>query len=156
MTNRRPSTIIAVTRREDGPEPVLERVAERATETGATVILYDIDASPSPLESPMPTNWSGDGEEEQFGQRLNTNDLEAAGQAQLADKVRALRAAGVDAYGWLPAKGDASTLVEYARAQAADLVLVSGDDDDLAQALGSADGGPIRAEAVAPAEAGRA
>jgi hypothetical protein len=156
MTNRRPNTIIAVTRREDDPEPVLERAAERATETGATVILYDIDASPSPLESPMPTNWSGDGEEEQFGQRLDTNDLEAAGQAQLADKVRALRAAGVDAYGWLPAKGDATTLVEYAQAQAADLVLVSGGDDDLAEALRSADGGPIDAEAVAPAEARQA
>jgi hypothetical protein len=152
MTSRRPSTIIAVTRRAEGPEPVLHRAAQRATETGAAVILYDIDASPSPLESPMPTNWSGDGEEEQFGQRLGTSDLEAAGQAPLADKVRTLRAAGVEAFGWLPAKGDPATLVEYAREQAAEVVLVSQGDDDLVEALGAADGGPIEVEAVDEAQ----
>jgi hypothetical protein len=134
MTTK-PSTIIAVTSKESRHLPVLDRAAALGKEAGATVILFDLDADLGPFESPLPTNWSGEGEEQQFGSRLDPNDLDAAGQAALADRVRIVRAAGVDAFGWLPPKADASSLVEYAAAQAADLVLVSTEDTQLIQAL---------------------
>jgi hypothetical protein len=154
MTTGRPTTIIAVTSEDDRHDPVLDRAAALGREADATVILFDLDADFGPFESPLPTAWSGDGEEEQFGSRLDPNDLEAAGQAALADKVRAIRAAGVNAFGWLPPKADASSLVAYAAEQAADLVLVSTEDTELIEALrDSASPAPaaIRVEAVAPA-----
>ena len=159
MTTRQPPTIIAVTSDDDRHAPVLDRAAALGREAGATVILFDIDADLGPFESPLPTAWSGDGEEQQFGNRLDPNDLEAAGQAGLADKVRAIRAAGIEAFGWLPAKADATSLVEYAAEQAAELVLVSTEDTDLIDALRSspeASAGPgatttrVRVEAVTP------
>jgi len=69
--------------------------------------LFDLDADLGPFESPLPTGWSGDGQEDQFGSRLDAADLEAAGQPRLAERVRALEDAGIDARGWLPPKADA-------------------------------------------------
>ena len=132
-----PSTIIAVTTEDDRHAMVIDRAAGLAIETNATVILYDLDADMGPLESPLPTAWSGDGEEEQFGDRLDPNDLEAAGRSALADQVRVIRAAGIEAFGWLPPKADADALVEYATRQGAELVLVSTDDAALIDALHS-------------------
>jgi len=137
MTTQQPATIIAVTSADRRHLPVLDRAAALGREAGATVILFDLDADLGPFESPLPTAWSGDGEEEQFGNRLDPNDLETAGQGALADKVRAMRAAGVEAFGWLPPKADASSLVDYAAEQAADLVLVSSEDTTLIEALKS-------------------
>ena len=85
----------------------------------------------SPLESSLPTDWSGDGEEEQFGDRLGPNDLMATGREPLARQVGELRKMGVDAWGWLPDEADATHLAEYPTDQQADLVLVSTDDADL-------------------------
>jgi nucleotide-binding universal stress UspA family protein len=134
MTTR-PSTIIAVTSKKTRHVPVLDRAAALGKESGATVILFDLDADLGPFESPLPTDWSGDGEKQQFGSRLDPSDLDAAGQAALADRVRIVRAAGVEAFGWLPPKADAWSLVEYAAEQSADLVLVSTEDTELIQAL---------------------
>jgi hypothetical protein len=128
-------TIIAVTTEDDRHRAVVDRAASLAKEMNATVILYDLDADLGPLESPLPTAWSGDGENEQFGDRLDPNDLETAGQGALADQVRVVRAAGIDAFGWLPPKADADSLVEYAAKQGAELVLVSTDDTDLVSAF---------------------
>ena len=138
-------TIIAVTTEDDSHRSVIDRAAGLASESKATLILYDLDADMGPLESPLPTAWSGDGEEEQFGDRLAPNDLEAAGRSALADQVRVVRAAGVEAFGWLPEKADADSLVQYATDQAADLVLVSIDDTTLRPA-----GERIRLEVVNP------
>ena len=138
-------TIIAVTTEDDSHRSVIDRAAGLASESKATLILYDLDADMGPLESPLPTAWSGDGEEDQFGDRLAPNDLEAAGRSALADQVRVVRAAGVEAFGWLPEKGDAESLVQYATNQAADLVLVSTDDTALRPA-----GERIRLEVVNP------
>jgi hypothetical protein len=134
---KQPTTIIAVTSDDRRHLPVLDRATALGREAGATVILFDLDADLGPFESPMPTAWSGEGEEVQFGSRLDPSDLEAAGQAGLADRVRAVRAAGVEAWGWLPPKADASSLVDYAAKQAADLVLVSSEDTKLIEALKS-------------------
>jgi hypothetical protein len=159
----KPNTIIAVTSDDARHRPVLDRAVSLANESGATVILYDLDADLGPLMSPLPTEWSGEGEQEQFGDRLEPNDLEAAGQGTLADQVRVVRAAGVKAFGWLPPKADAESLAEYAARQSADVVLVSTEDKDLVEAFGrsaSGDGGDrarsrtgrsIEVEAVPPA-----
>lgn len=135
MSTHAPSTIIAVTSDAEHHRAVMDRAAEVASQSGATVILYDLGADLSPLESPLPTEWSGDGQEEQFGDRLGPSDLEVAGQGALADKIRAVRAAGVEAFGWLPDKADGPSLAEYAARQAADLVLISTEDRELVEAL---------------------
>ena len=125
----RPAAIVAVTG--DEPHPaLLKRAAAVAHAAGSTVILYDRDAAGSPLESPLPTDWSGDGEQEQFGDRLAPEDLVAAGQEPLARQVTQLRDDGLDAWGWLPDRADAEHLARYATDQGADLILVSSRDDD--------------------------
>jgi hypothetical protein len=129
------STIVAVTSGDPRHVPVLTRAAAVANERNARVILYDLDADMSPFESPLPTEWSGDGEEDQFGNRLNSADLEAAGQPRLAERVRALEDAGIEASGWLPTNADAGSLAEYATRQHADLVLLSTEDADLISSL---------------------
>ena len=137
MTTDVPTTIVAVTSKDPRHRPVVDRAAALAGETGATVILFNLDADLGPFESPLPTGWSGEGEEEQFGSRLDPGDLEAAGQAALADQVRVVRAAGVEAFGWLPPKADAESLAEYAAKQSADMVLVSTEDAELIEGLKS-------------------
>jgi hypothetical protein len=129
------ATIVAVTSGDQRHVPVLTRAAAAANERGAQVILWDRDADLGPFESPLPTEWSGDGEEDQFGSRLNASDLQAAGQPRLAERVRALEEAGIQASGWLPTKADAESLAEYAARQGADLVLLSTEDTDLISSL---------------------
>jgi nucleotide-binding universal stress UspA family protein len=154
------ATIVAVTSDDQRHLAVLARAAAAARERGATVILFDLDADLGPFESALPTAWSGDGEEEQFGSRLDAGDLDAAGQPRLAERVRALQEAGIQASGWLPPNADADALAEYAARQGADLVLLSTEDTDLiaslrSKASGDADtepdrGGGIHVEAVPP------
>jgi hypothetical protein len=137
-----PRTIIAVTTEDERHLSVIDRAASLASQTAGTVILFDLDADMGPLESPLPTAWSGDEEDAHPGDRLAPTDLEAAGRSALADQVRAIRAAGVEAFGWLPPRADASSLAEYAANQAADLVLVSTEDTELIDALRSAEPAP--------------
>jgi hypothetical protein len=70
MAEPRP-TIVAVTSGDPRHVPVMTRAVAAARERDARVILWDLDADLSPFESPLPTEWSGDGEEDQFGHRLN-------------------------------------------------------------------------------------
>ena len=130
MTSPR-STIVAVTSDDPRHIPVMTRAAAAARERDAAVILFDLDADLGPFESPLPTAWSGEGEEDQFGGRLDVNDLEAAGQSRLAERVRTLQSAGVAASGWLPPTADARALADYAARQGAELVLLSTEDRDL-------------------------
>ena len=132
------NTIVAVTSEDPRHVPVLTRAAAAARERDAQVILFDLDADYGPFESPLPTAWSGDGEEDQFGSRLNAQDLDAAGQPRLAERVRALVTAGIRATGWLPPKADADALAEYAAKQGAELVLLSTEDTDLIASFKSA------------------
>ena len=125
------ATIVAVTTEDDTHAAVRKRAAALARDEGSTLILWAADASLSPLESPLPTGWSGDGETEQFGDRLGPSDLEASGHEPLARQVGELRAEGIDAWAWLPETADAEHLATYAAEQGATLVLVSTDDGDL-------------------------
>jgi hypothetical protein len=127
-------TILAAVR-EDGSDIVHRTALERARHDGARLILYDLDASPGPLESPLPTNWSAEGTEDQFGALLGPNDLEAAGRHGLADVVRRARDAGVDAGAWLPESDDADDLRDYASHVRADVVLMAESDANLAEDL---------------------
>jgi len=127
----RPAAIVAVTSDDTRHAAVVRRAVAVAQAAGSTVILWDRDAPTSPFESPLPTDWSGDGEQQQFGDRLGPNDLVAAGREPLARQVGELRLRGVDAWGWLPAKSDAESLAAYAADHQADLVLISANDADL-------------------------
>lgn len=123
-------TVIAVTGEDDRFELVRRVALDRARDEHATLILYDLDAAGSPLESPLPTNWSAEGTEDEVGDRLGPEELEAAGREAIAEQVRVARAAGVDAWGWLPSDASREALVEYAaREPGAHLVVPQGDED---------------------------
>ena len=124
-------TVIAVTGEDDRFEPVRNAAVDRALAEHATLILYDVDASESPLESPLPTEWSAEGTEEEVGDRLGPEELEAAGRAAIATQVREARAKGIDAWGWLPDKADRDELVAYASRQPGGHVMVPKGDEDL-------------------------
>ncbi|HEX5012821.1 MAG TPA: hypothetical protein VFV72_01590 [Candidatus Limnocylindrales bacterium] len=152
------TTIVAVTSDDPRHVPVLTRASAAARERDARVILFDLDADLGPFESPLPTEWSGDGQEDQFGSRLSAQDLDAAGQPRLAERVRALQDAGIEAGGWLPPNADAGALADYAQRQGAELVILSTEDADLIRSfqegdVGETDAGPerrIHVEAVPP------
>jgi hypothetical protein len=124
-------TIIATTTEDDRHASVREAAIERALREHATLILYDLDAATSPLESPLPTGWSAEGTEETVGDRLGPEELEAAGRSAIAGQVRSARAEGVDAWAWLPEDDDGQTLVAYAARQPGALVLLPDDEPDL-------------------------
>jgi nucleotide-binding universal stress UspA family protein len=124
-------TILAVVAEDGRYAHVRRRAIERARAEGATLLLFDVDAQGSIFDSPLPTAWSGQGQEDQFGDRLTPNDLEAAGRAPLARAVQEARDAGVEAWGWLPRKADADHLADYAIAQGASLIVVSDTERDL-------------------------
>lgn len=143
----RPASIVAVTGDDEAHEPVLRRATAVGRAASSTIILWDRDAAGSPLESPLPTDWSGDGEQEQFGDRLAPQDLVAAGREPLARKVDRLRSEGLDAWGWLPDQADAEHLHAYALDHDAELVLVPAGDRDLLEDLRELDGREERAGA---------
>lgn len=124
-------TIVAVTGEDDRYGVIRSRAAAMAAGGRGTVILYDIDAA-GVFASPVPTEWSGEGEEELLDdesvhERLDADALETAGRGAIAAQVRSLRSMGVDAWGWLPTKRDAADLAEYAERQGASVVLVPKD-----------------------------
>lgn len=147
----RPRVIVAVTGEHDRHDPVRARAADLAARHGGTVILYDLDAA-GPFESPVPTNWSAEGAEEQLPDRLAPDDLERAGRAAVADQVRSLRDGGVDAWAWLPPKPGGEALATYAREQGAELILVPEDLESpgLLQRLQGNDAEEARAAADVP------
>ena len=125
-------TVIAVTGEDDRFAPVRSAALRRAKEAHATLILYDIDAVESPLESPVPTGWSAEGTEEDVGDRLGPEELEAAGREAIARQVEDARRQGIDAWGWLPSDTGREALIEYAAQQpAARIVVPEGDDLEL-------------------------
>lgn len=124
-------TVIAVTGEDDRFEPVREAGIERALAEHATLILYDLDAPESPLESPLPTGWSAEGAEDEVGDRLGPDELDAAGRAPIAQQVRQARGKGIDAWGWLPNDAGRDELLAYAAKQpGAHIVVPKGEGED--------------------------
>ncbi|MGH9884266.1 MAG: hypothetical protein ACREBE_01980 [bacterium] len=124
-------TVIAVTGEDDRFEAVRRAAIARAREERATLILYDLDAVESPLESPVPTAWSAEGTAEEVSDRLGPAELEAAGREAIADQVRKARDQGLDAWGWLPSDAGRAALIEYAANQPGARVLVPDGEPDL-------------------------
>ena len=123
-------TVIAVTGEDDQYERVRAAGLERALAERATLILYDLDAAGSALESPLPTGWSAEGTEEEVSDRLGPEELAAAGREGIARQVDEARRAGVDAWGWLPSDKGRDALLEYAgRQPGAHIVVPDGDPD---------------------------
>jgi nucleotide-binding universal stress UspA family protein len=109
--------------------PLVERSIELAKSRAARLIFYDADAASRLGANPLPTVWSGEGLKEQFGNRLDPEQLEKAGREELRDRVRHAREQGVDAWGWLPSKRGAHEFAEYADEQEATLLVVPSDLD---------------------------
>ena len=120
--------LVAYVGEEDGSDPVT-RAAVDAARGGARLILYDRDAA-SFLSDPLPNQWASQGEGELYGDPLSDAELVKLGREELARKVAAARAEGVDAWGALPRKHGMDELVDYARDHAADLLLLPADLDD--------------------------
>jgi hypothetical protein len=124
-------TVIAVTGEDDRYSEVRKAALDLAGAERATLILYDIDAVASPLESPVPTGWSAEGTEEDVADRLGPQELEAAGREAIARQVLAARAEGVEAWGWLPSDAGRDALIEYAAGQPGARIFAPDDDPDL-------------------------
>ena len=123
-------TIIAVTGEDDRYATVRRAAIERALADRATLILYDIDAVGSPLESPTPTQWSAEGTEEDVADRLGPEELEAAGRKAIAEQVTDARGRGVEAWGWLPGDASREALIEYAAKEPGARILIPEGDRD--------------------------
>lgn len=121
------STILAVVS-EHGSDAVRHRAIELARGSGRGLILWDADAGGGLLEDPLPNQWSAHGEEEQFGERLSVNDLEAAGRGPLARQVAEAEAAGVRAWGWLPSSQKGEELRDYAARHGVTTIVVADRD----------------------------
>jgi len=127
-----PTCIVAYTGEDERFRPIDKLATESAKRANARLIFYDSDAASrlgAAGASPLPTIWSGDGEKEQFGNKLGPVQLEKAGRSWLKHTVEMARAEGVDAFGWLPSSNSAEGLAEYAAEQHADLVYVPKDLD---------------------------
>ena len=86
-------TIVAVTSEDDRFARVRCRATALAAGGQGTVILYDLDAG-GLFASPVPTEWSGEGEQELLDEeagprdRLDPDELDTAGRGAVADQVR--------------------------------------------------------------------
>lgn len=123
---RRPNasrTILAYTAEDGRLDAVRRAGVELARSDGSRLILYDIDAA-GIFQKPLPTDWSGEGSERGFGDVLGPADLERAGRHAIASQVAEVRAAGVDAWAWLPGALGLRDLAEYVQRVAVDVILI--------------------------------
>ncbi|HEX6031397.1 MAG TPA: universal stress protein [Tepidiformaceae bacterium] len=118
-----PKVIIAYMSEDERFRSVLEAAEETAAAANARLILFDADAA-SRFSDPLPTEWSGEGAGELFGDALMPDDLERAGRHGFAEQVRHARSRGIQAFGWLPKAKDADAIAEYADREHADLIML--------------------------------
>ena len=126
-----PDSIIAITAEDDRFKDARRRAIELARHGTRTLVLYDWDA-PSLFGEPLPTWWSSDGWDSRFPDRLDPEELDGVGRSEIARQVREARAAGVDAFGWLPSDHGPGALADYATRQGAWTVVVPHDLEELA------------------------
>ncbi len=118
--------VVVVVTEDERSGAAVQRAAALAETRAEPLILYDWDA-PSLLAEPLPTWWSSDGAAEMTPDRLDDEQLEAAGRPTIADQVRRARSGEVEAFGWLPSDHGAGALVDYATAQRASIVVIPRD-----------------------------
>lgn len=116
-------TIVAYAAEDGRLDPIRDAATARARAEAARLILYDVDAA-GMFQKPLPTEWSGEGSERQFGDVLGPADLERAGRHAVARQVADARAAGVDAWAWLPGDLGESDLAEYLERVRASVLIV--------------------------------
>lgn len=124
-----PTCIIAYTSEDGRYDSVLRAAVDTARQAEARLILYDIDAAQM-FSAPRPTEWSGETESSDWSDLLTVDDLERAGRRPIAEQVRRARSAGIEAFGWLPARKGADALAEYADRQQADLIMLPADMEE--------------------------
>ena len=123
-----PTCIIAYIGEGERHAAVEQAAIEAAEAAQARLILYDADSA-SLFGEPLPSNWSGEGADEVFSNRLSPEELEAAGRHEMAERVQRARSRGIDAHGWLPKSRGAEAFEAYAAEQDADLLVVPSDLD---------------------------
>ncbi len=132
--------------------PVINAGLEAAKQHGSKLIFYDAEAG-GRFGSPTPTFWSGDRDKETPSE-LAPADLEAAGRMVIGRLVAEARAAGVDAWGWLPDSRGAEALNAYAEEHGADLIILPSDLENVPAlekfTKGTADAKKIIEEANTP------
>lgn len=136
--------VIAVVTDDDRAAPAIARATRLGLERQARVVLYDVSATGSIFENPLPTEWSSQDLDREIPPMLTPDQLDTAGQAELGRRVRALTEAGIEAYGWLPDRGDAASLAEYADAQGATMIIALDGIGPTADDIGQA--GPVPVE----------
>lgn len=125
-TQRRQRTIVAYATEDGRLDDVRSAAVDLARRGGDRLILYDVDAAGF-FQKPLPTNWSGERSEGEFGDLLGPADLERAGRHAIAVQVVEARDTGVDAWGWLPGDLGARDLADYVRRVGADVIVVPRD-----------------------------
>jgi hypothetical protein len=90
---------------------------------GARLILYDA-SSASAFTEPVAAPVSAEGVADEYGSLLSPEDLDKLGRPEVARRVRDARARGIDAWGRLASDHGIEPLMEFARSQDADLVLL--------------------------------
>jgi nucleotide-binding universal stress UspA family protein len=108
---------------------------DKAKDSGARVIFYDVSDTGT-MTDPRPNIWAGEGEAEQYNHPLDPVALEKLGRHDLAVQVMHAREQSVDAYGWLPNEPGGKALLDYARRENADLILLPADDETMARYVG--------------------
>jgi hypothetical protein len=124
-----PRLVVAFVDEHDDFAHVWAAAMELAKRSNARIVFYDRDAASS-WGDPLPTWWSAAGERAQYGDPLSQAELSKLGFGELARKVAAARAEGVDAWGWLPAQHGTNHVVDYARRHGADAVLLPAELDE--------------------------
>ena len=133
-------TVVAYTTEDDQHGEVRLAAQSHALEHGCVLILYAADAA-SAFSDPMPNEWASEGEGDRFSDRLDPEDLEMLGRAEIAQQVRSSRGAGVDTAAWLPKDKGVRALAEYAIAEGAHSVYVSEAHDAIDELRASLEGG---------------
>lgn len=122
-----PSLIVAEVGEGGARDEVRRAAVGLAERVHARLVLYDADAD-SLLADPMPSNWSAEGAEDEFGDLLSPDDLEVLGRPELRAMVAEARERGVEAHGWLAGGRGIDSIEDYAERIAADLILVPADE----------------------------
>jgi hypothetical protein len=125
MDDERSTRTIVALVDEAGELDHVRRVGEEmaAGTDGARLILYDA-SSASQFTEPVAAPVSADGVADEYGSLLSPEDLDKLGRSNLARQVREARTAGIDAWGRLASDHGIEPLMDFARSQSADLVLL--------------------------------
>lgn len=120
------SPVVAVTADDDRYATTRREATRFAKESRARLVLYDWDAA-TVLGDPLPSEWSGQGAQNDLPPELTIANLEAAGRDGIARQVADAQREGLEAAAWLPSKPGADALLAFARERGAGTVFIPAD-----------------------------